>query len=167
MDFSNPKELVWKAIANPKEIFKWLPDYKGTFDGLQMVIQMIFVNTVSGSHVTEEICGLGISSAFLSMSGTSLVIKCSLMENLNLLSGGSSSRTAIQPQGHTPYYDSQPPHRIDSFNFCSWLAVRTSDRLEAIVNNQVGLGLGASVLRGPKEFVFLMIGSHILSSLAL
>ncbi|WP_458719542.1 SRPBCC family protein [Candidatus Nitrosocosmicus sp. R] len=30
---SNPKEAVWKAITDPKEIFRWLPDYKGTFDG--------------------------------------------------------------------------------------------------------------------------------------
>lgn len=30
---SHPVETVWKAITDQKEIFKWLPDYKGTFDG--------------------------------------------------------------------------------------------------------------------------------------
>ena len=30
---SHPREIVWKAITDPKEIFGWLPDYKGTFDG--------------------------------------------------------------------------------------------------------------------------------------
>jgi len=24
-----PREIVWEAITDPKEIFKWLPDYKG------------------------------------------------------------------------------------------------------------------------------------------
>ncbi len=28
--FSHPREIVWKAITDPKEIFRWLPDYKGT-----------------------------------------------------------------------------------------------------------------------------------------
>ncbi|MFY9965540.1 MAG: hypothetical protein WBL44_13075 [Nitrososphaeraceae archaeon] len=26
---SHPREIVWKAITDPKEIFRWLPDYKG------------------------------------------------------------------------------------------------------------------------------------------
>ena len=25
---SHPREIVWKAITDPKEIFRWLPDYK-------------------------------------------------------------------------------------------------------------------------------------------
>ncbi len=51
---SHPKEMVWKAIADPKEIFKWLPDYKGTIDGYNGGA-IDLVNTVSGSHVTGDI----------------------------------------------------------------------------------------------------------------
>ena len=51
---SHPKEIVWNAITDPKEIFKWLPDYKGTFHGYTGgAIDLI--NTVSGSHVTGDI----------------------------------------------------------------------------------------------------------------
>jgi uncharacterized protein YndB with AHSA1/START domain len=91
---SHPREIVWKAITDPKEIFRWLPDYKGTFDGYNGGA-IDLVNTVSGSHVTGDIlvCDL---HRILSMSGISLLIQCSLMEKLNLLSGGRSSRTAIQ-----------------------------------------------------------------------
>ena len=52
--FSHPKEIVWKAITDPKEIFRWLPDYKGTFDGYNGGA-IDLANTVSGSHVTGEI----------------------------------------------------------------------------------------------------------------
>jgi len=31
--FSHPREIVWKAITDPNEIFRWLPGYKGTFEG--------------------------------------------------------------------------------------------------------------------------------------
>ena len=51
---SNPKEAVWKAITDPKEIFRWLPDYRGTFDGYNGGA-IDLVNTVSGSHVTGDI----------------------------------------------------------------------------------------------------------------
>jgi hypothetical protein len=30
---SHPKAIVWNAITDPKEIFKWMSDYKGIFDG--------------------------------------------------------------------------------------------------------------------------------------
>lgn len=51
---SHPKEIVWNAITDPKEIFRWLPDYKGTFEGYTGgAIDLI--NTVSGSHVTGDI----------------------------------------------------------------------------------------------------------------
>jgi uncharacterized protein YndB with AHSA1/START domain len=48
------KEIVWKAITDQKEIFRWLPDYKGTFEGYEGgTINLI--NTVSGSHVTGKV----------------------------------------------------------------------------------------------------------------
>ena len=46
--------MVWKAITDPKEIFRWLPDYKGIFDG-NSGSAIDLVNTVSGSHVTGNI----------------------------------------------------------------------------------------------------------------
>jgi uncharacterized protein YndB with AHSA1/START domain len=49
---SHPRDIVWKAIADPKEIFRWLPDYKGTFDNGGAID---LVNTVTGSHVTGDI----------------------------------------------------------------------------------------------------------------
>ena len=51
---SHPKEIVWKSITDPKEIFKWLPDYKGVFEGYTSG-SIDLVNTVSGSHVTGDI----------------------------------------------------------------------------------------------------------------
>jgi uncharacterized protein YndB with AHSA1/START domain len=51
---SHPREIVWKAITDQKEIFRWLPDYKGTFDGYKGGAIDI-VNNLTGSHVTEEI----------------------------------------------------------------------------------------------------------------
>jgi hypothetical protein len=52
--FSYPIEIVWKAITDQKEIFKWLSDYKGTFDGYNGGA-IHLVNTVSGSRVTGNI----------------------------------------------------------------------------------------------------------------
>lgn len=50
----HPKEMVWKAITDQKEIFRWLPDYKGTFGGYKGgTIDLL--NVVSGSHVTGNI----------------------------------------------------------------------------------------------------------------
>ena len=60
---SNPKEVVWKAITDPKEIFRWLPDYKGTFDGYNGGA-IDLVNTVSGSHVTGDILIWDLHSVF-------------------------------------------------------------------------------------------------------
>ena len=51
---THPREIVWKAITDPKEIFKWLPDYKGVFEGYTGGA-IDLVNTVSGSHVTGDI----------------------------------------------------------------------------------------------------------------
>jgi uncharacterized protein YndB with AHSA1/START domain len=51
---NHPKEVVWKVITDSKEIFRWLPGYKGTFDGYKGGAIDIF-NTVSGSHVTGDI----------------------------------------------------------------------------------------------------------------
>jgi uncharacterized protein YndB with AHSA1/START domain len=51
---SHPIEIVWKAITDPEEIFRWLPDYKGVFDGHKGGT-IDLVNTVSGSRVTGDI----------------------------------------------------------------------------------------------------------------
>lgn len=52
--FLHAKEIVWKAITDQKEIFRWLPDYKGIFEGYTGgTIDLI--NTVSGSHVTGNV----------------------------------------------------------------------------------------------------------------
>jgi uncharacterized protein YndB with AHSA1/START domain len=51
---SHPREIVWKAITDQKEIFRWLPDYKGTFDGYNGGA-IDLVNTVSGSQVTGHV----------------------------------------------------------------------------------------------------------------
>ena len=46
--------MVWKAITDPKEIFRWLADSKGTFDGYNGG-EIDLVNTISDSHVTGNI----------------------------------------------------------------------------------------------------------------
>jgi len=51
---SHSREIVWKAITSQKEIFRWLPDYKGTFDGYSGGA-IDLVNTVSGSRVTGRV----------------------------------------------------------------------------------------------------------------
>jgi uncharacterized protein YndB with AHSA1/START domain len=51
---SHPIEIVWKAITDPEEIFRWLPDYEGVFDGHKGGT-IDLVNTVSGSRVTGDI----------------------------------------------------------------------------------------------------------------
>jgi uncharacterized protein YndB with AHSA1/START domain len=51
---SHSREIVWKAITDQKEIFRWLPDYKGTFDGYNGGA-IDLVNTVSGSRVTGRV----------------------------------------------------------------------------------------------------------------
>jgi uncharacterized protein YndB with AHSA1/START domain len=60
---SHPREKVWKAITDPKEIFRWLPDYKGTFNGYNGGT-IDLVNTVSGSHVTGDILVSDLNSVF-------------------------------------------------------------------------------------------------------
>jgi uncharacterized protein YndB with AHSA1/START domain len=51
---SHPREIVWKAITDQKEIFRWLPDYKGTFHGYNGGA-IDLVNSVSGSRVTGHV----------------------------------------------------------------------------------------------------------------
>ena len=51
---SHPRGMVWRAITDPKDIFRWLPDYKGVFEGYKGGA-IDLVNTVSGSHVTGDI----------------------------------------------------------------------------------------------------------------
>jgi uncharacterized protein YndB with AHSA1/START domain len=61
---SHPKEVVWKAITDPIEIFKWLPDYKGVIKEYKGG-SIDLVNTVSGSHVTGDILVWDPHRAFL------------------------------------------------------------------------------------------------------
>jgi hypothetical protein len=91
---SHPREIVWKAITDQKEIFRWLPDYKVTFEGYNGGA-IDLVNTLSGSHVTEDVLVCDLYRVFEHEWHVSL-IQLSLMENLILLSDGSSSRMAIQ-----------------------------------------------------------------------
>lgn len=51
---SQSKEMIWKAITETNEIFKWLPNYKGTFEKYKGG-SINLVNTVSGSNVTGKI----------------------------------------------------------------------------------------------------------------
>ena len=60
---SHPREIVWKTITDPKEIFRWLPDYKGTFDGYKGG-SIDLVNTLTGSHVTGDILVSDLHRAF-------------------------------------------------------------------------------------------------------
>ena len=60
---SHSREIVWKAITDPKEIFKWLPDYKGVFDGYKGGT-IDLVNTLTGSHVTGDILVCDLHRAF-------------------------------------------------------------------------------------------------------
>lgn len=60
---SHPRSIIWKAITDPKEIFRWLPDYKGTFDGYNGGA-IDLVNTVSGSHVTGNILAWDLHRVF-------------------------------------------------------------------------------------------------------
>lgn len=50
----HPKEIVWEAVTDQEKIFKWLPDYKGTFKGHNNG-KIDLLNTVSGSHVTGNV----------------------------------------------------------------------------------------------------------------
>jgi uncharacterized protein YndB with AHSA1/START domain len=60
---SHSREVVWKAITDPKEIFRWLPDYRGTFEGYNGGVIDLY-NTVSGSHVTGNILAWDQPSVF-------------------------------------------------------------------------------------------------------
>jgi uncharacterized protein YndB with AHSA1/START domain len=51
---AQPKEMIWKSITDINEISKWLPNYKGTFEGYNGG-SINLVNTVSGSGVTGNI----------------------------------------------------------------------------------------------------------------
>ncbi|HYF99676.1 MAG TPA: SRPBCC domain-containing protein [Candidatus Saccharimonadales bacterium] len=60
---NHPKETIWKAITDQKEIFRWLPDYKGTFDQYKGG-SIDLLNVVSGSHVTGSILVYDLYRAF-------------------------------------------------------------------------------------------------------
>jgi uncharacterized protein YndB with AHSA1/START domain len=114
---SHPREIVWKAITDPKEIFRWLPDYKGTFDGYNGGA-IDLVNTVSGSHVTGDILVCDLYRVF--------EYEWHISPNPMFLHGETESviRWEIKQDGDsdTPHCDSQPPHQIDSSTFSPWLA---------------------------------------------
>ena len=117
---SNPKEAVWKAITDPKDIFRWLPDYKGAFEGYNGGA-IDLVNTVSGSHVTGDILVWDLHNVF--------EYEWHIAPNQMFPNGEPKSVIRWSAQagwrfkhGHTTYNDSQPPHQINSFNFSPWLA---------------------------------------------
>ena len=69
---SHPREIVWKAITDPKELAGWM--------NTKAVIDRHNSGTID----------------FVSMSGTLLLIQVCLVVNLRLLFVGSSNRMAIQ-----------------------------------------------------------------------
>ena len=60
---SHPREMVWKAITDPKEISGWMSNYKGIIDGYPGGA-IDFVNTVSGSHITGDILAWDLHRVF-------------------------------------------------------------------------------------------------------
>jgi uncharacterized protein YndB with AHSA1/START domain len=40
---SHPRETIWKAITDTKEIFKWLPDYKECLMGIATVKSILSI----------------------------------------------------------------------------------------------------------------------------
>lgn len=60
---NQPKEIIWNAITDQKEIFRWLPDYKGTFEkNKDGTIDLL--NVVSGSHVTGKVLSYDLYHVF-------------------------------------------------------------------------------------------------------
>lgn len=60
---NHPKEIIWNAITDQKEIFRWLPDYKGTFEkNKDGTIDLL--NVVSGSHVTGKVLSYDLYRVF-------------------------------------------------------------------------------------------------------
>ena len=60
---SHPREIVWKAITDPKEISGWMSNYKGVIGGYTGGA-IDFVNTVSGSHITGDVLVWDLHRAF-------------------------------------------------------------------------------------------------------
>lgn len=53
-NIKHSKERIWETITDKNEVFKWLPNYEGTFNGYKDgTIELI--NTVSGSRVTGKV----------------------------------------------------------------------------------------------------------------
>ena len=130
--FKHPKEIVWKAITEQKEIFRWLPDYKGTFDGYKDgTIDLL--NVVSGSHVTGNILVFDLHHVFehewfiapnqmFPKGEPESIIRWELKQN------GDSDTLLIVTHNHLT--------KSTALTFApGWHAYL--DRLEAILNNQV------------------------------
>jgi uncharacterized protein YndB with AHSA1/START domain len=129
---SHAREIVWKAITDPKEIFRWLPDYKGTFDGYNGGA-IDLVNTVSGSHVTGDILVWDLHCVF--------EYEWHISPNPMFPHGEPESviRWELKPDG-----DSDTLLIVTHSRLTKSTALRLApgwhaylDRLEAILNNQV------------------------------
>jgi uncharacterized protein YndB with AHSA1/START domain len=129
---SHPREIVWKAITDQKEIFRWLPDYKGTFEGYNGgAIDLVY--TLSGSHVTGDVLVCDLYRAFehewhvspnpaFPHGEPDSVIRWELKQD-----GDSNTLLTMTHRGVT---------KSTALRFApGWHAYL--DRLEAILNNQI------------------------------
>ena len=129
---SYSREVVWKAITDPKEIFRWLPDYQGTFEGYKGGVIDLF-NTVSGSHVTGNILVWDLHSVF--------EYEWHIDPNQIFPNGEPESviRWELKQDGHSDTLLIVTHSRLTKSTALrlapGWHAYL--DRLEAILNNQV------------------------------
>ncbi len=131
---SHPREIVWKAITDPKEIFKWLPGYKGVFEGyIGGAIDL--VNTVTGSHVTGDILVCDLHRAFdyewhISPNPMFPHGEPESVIRWELKQGGDSDTGTLLTLTHSRI------SKMTTLYFAPGWHVYL-DRLEAILNNQV------------------------------
>ena len=129
---SHPRETVWKAITDQKEIFRWLPDYKGTLDGYNGGT-IDLVNTVSGSHVTGDILVSDLHRVF------EYEWRISLNQMFPRGEPESIIRWELKQDGDSDTFLTVTHSRLTKSTALilapGWHAYL--DRLEAILNNQV------------------------------
>jgi uncharacterized protein YndB with AHSA1/START domain len=128
----HPKEMVWKAITDQKEIFRWLPDYKGTFDGYKGG-KIDLLNVVSGSHVSGKVLVFDLYHIFeyewhISPNQMFLEGEPESFIRWELKQNGDSDTLLIVTHNHLT--------KSTALTFApGWHAYL--DRLEAILDNQV------------------------------
>ena len=81
---SHPREVVWKAITDPKEFAVWFKQQARVFDG-RSGGEIDYVNEISGYHATGRV----LVWEFLSMNGILLLVQSLLAVNLKLLFAGN------------------------------------------------------------------------------